>query len=771
MKNVNKKYINQFIIKLNFVLCFSLVFHVMYGQTLVSDINSGSSSSDPEELIVFGDKLFFVADNGGGRALWYTDGTVTSIVNGSVAGSDPRELTIIGNTLVYSTNNSVSYINMGGTNQEALVTEAGASFLVVQNKLLMISNLDNTFITIWSTDLPLSNATTFDKAIGPSLSGIYDPWFLSHSRIQVPDKSLVANFNKTKVVFAESGNNDDIFIYDIATNNYDAYPLPETIGFGGSGNMFFTRVGDYIIYTARPSAFEYGLGYISTVTPDTDSGFIDGIGIPAHYTEFGSSVFYSALDPSSNYMTWYIDLQPGDVLVESDFKLLENNNIGGTPNTSYSFNPYNYFDGNLYYGQNRIFGVPGNYSMEVDPSCLGVTLSNGEIYFADCCSQLYSCSNPLVPQTCLIEFDNEIIEATLFNDRIYFATFQPDIGVELYKFPEDSGNGLCQGECNNDIVPPVCTVQDITLSDDTGLSSLEITFTDYVIDDCGLVSFSNGSDLTNGVSVLNNESYPCNSITDFEVVFLDEAGNPVVCNYTVTIDCEDDLDNCLPFIQCENNDTLLNSCEFIVPEYSTEIEIIMSNNSAPWSMAPRSGANGHVIAIKENGTMWGWGWNGEGQLGLSGNSSISTPTLIDCNFWIDVAIGNSHSLALRDDGTIWTTGSNTFGQLGFIGVNNLNTFQQVGSNSDWEKVFCGEFQSYAIKEDGTLWAWGHNFMGNLGIGDDVNRFTPTQVGIDNDWNFIVKGGGRAFGALALKNDGSVWGWGENEPQANILFPL
>jgi len=76
----------------------------------------------------------------------------------------------------------------------------------------------------------------------------------------------------------------------------------------------------------------------------------------------------------------------------------------------------------------------------------------------------------------------------------------------------------------------------------------------------------------------------------------------------------------------------------------------------------------------------------------------------------------------------------------------------------------------AIREDGTLWAWGENHRGQLGVGDINNRSVPTQVlipgGTDDDWATVTTAwGGMAPGGspftLALKTDGTLWAWGGN----------
>jgi alpha-tubulin suppressor-like RCC1 family protein len=65
----------------------------------------------------------------------------------------------------------------------------------------------------------------------------------------------------------------------------------------------------------------------------------------------------------------------------------------------------------------------------------------------------------------------------------------------------------------------------------------------------------------------------------------------------------------------------------------------------------------------------------------------------------------------------------------------------------------------AIKNDGTLWAWGNNAFGQLGDGTTTNRIFPVQVGTDNNWTAIYASSGSY--SMAVKSNGTLWAWGQN----------
>jgi len=94
-----------------------------------------------------------------------------------------------------------------------------------------------------------------------------------------------------------------------------------------------------------------------------------------------------------------------------------------------------------------------------------------------------------------------------------------------------------------------------------------------------------------------------------------------------------------------------------------------------------SSGDSHSVAIKTDGTLWVWGDNLENKLGLileAGVSSINTPTQVgaDTN-WASVSSGESYSMAIKTDGTLWGWGSSFRGQLGFGDATNRQTPTQL----------------------------------------------------------------------------------------------
>ncbi len=177
-----------------------------------------------------------------------------------------------------------------------------------------------------------------------------------------------------------------------------------------------------------------------------------------------------------------------------------------------------------------------------------------------------------------------------------------------------------------------------------------------------------------------------------------------------------------------------------------------------WKMVGATGTS-TAVALKTNGTMWGWGQN-LGILGPSTLSAHSTPTQLNPDTdWATMSLGAGHILALKTNGTLWSWGVGGQGQTG----DNLppayfrDVPVQIG-NRTWINVDAGYKSSYGIQSDGTLWAWGWNNMGQLGDGTTTDRMQPVQIGADTNWVAVSAGYQHV---VALKSDGSLWAWGRN----------
>ena len=147
-------------------------------------------------------------------------------------------------------------------------------------------------------------------------------------------------------------------------------------------------------------------------------------------------------------------------------------------------------------------------------------------------------------------------------------------------------------------------------------------------------------------------------------------------------------------------------------------------------------------AIKTDGTLWTWGYNNYGQLGNGTTTSYSSPIQVgSLTNWKQVSCGyNGFTTAVKNDGTLWAWGYNANGQLGNGTVTSYSSPIQVGSLTNWKQVSCG-YNGFttAVKNDGTLWAWGYNANGQLGNGTVTSYSSPIQVGSLTNWRQVACG--------------------------------
>ena len=198
----------------------------------------------------------------------------------------------------------------------------------------------------------------------------------------------------------------------------------------------------------------------------------------------------------------------------------------------------------------------------------------------------------------------------------------------------------------------------------------------------------------------------------------------------------------------------------MVSYYSSPVQVGSLTN---WKQV--SAGNNCFLAVMTDGTLWAWGSNAWGQLGINlprtSTSYYSSPIQVgSLTNWKQVSCGNTHTLAIKTDGTLWGMGDSGQGELGMIVASNYYSSPiQIGSLTNWKDVSAGFHVSHAVKTDGTRWAWGQGQSGERGDNAHAGSiFSPIQVGTLTNWKSVVCG---YKNALAIKTDGTLWGWGQN----------
>jgi len=153
-----------------------------------------------------------------------------------------------------------------------------------------------------------------------------------------------------------------------------------------------------------------------------------------------------------------------------------------------------------------------------------------------------------------------------------------------------------------------------------------------------------------------------------------------------------------------------------------------------FNMASVSASSDYTMAIS-GGSLFGWGNNCVGQLG-TGTTYFSHSMVWIMDDVMTVSARNAmglgdpgHTMAIRDDGSLWGWGNNASGQLGNGTTSNGNIPNPypVWIMDNVAEVSVGTNHTLAITTDGYLWAWGRNWSGQLGDNTDIDRDSPVLI--------------------------------------------
>lgn len=122
----------------------------------------------------------------------------------------------------------------------------------------------------------------------------------------------------------------------------------------------------------------------------------------------------------------------------------------------------------------------------------------------------------------------------------------------------------------------------------------------------------------------------------------------------------------------------------------------------------------------------------------------------------------SHALCLSEDGKVYSWGNNNNGELG--NGNNINTNNNTPEiikgllKHSIRRIGCGAEFSIAISDCGNVYSWGNGKYGVLGHGNELNKNIPCEISdfhvllpcmISCGWSFTV----------LVDGSGNVYSWG------------
>lgn len=185
----------------------------------------------------------------------------------------------------------------------------------------------------------------------------------------------------------------------------------------------------------------------------------------------------------------------------------------------------------------------------------------------------------------------------------------------------------------------------------------------------------------------------------------------------------------------------------------------------------------HVAAKTTSGEVYTWGEHLGYVLGRTNPENyVASVGIIDA---VQVEAGIKFTMVLKSDGSIVVWGIDQFGQLGdgegdstdVAHRNPAFPLKDVNGTLDdtsddvarkFISIAAGAHFALALEDNGTVWGWGLNSYGQIGNVIGENAFVPREI-LDGEGNPLTNVSeifAGSFHGIALKGN-TILGWGDN----------
>ena len=172
-------------------------------------------------------------------------------------------------------------------------------------------------------------------------------------------------------------------------------------------------------------------------------------------------------------------------------------------------------------------------------------------------------------------------------------------------------------------------------------------------------------------------------------------------------------------------------------------------------MSCHSGAQ-FSVCLSDDGTVFSFGSNDNGQLGHNETSLLPHP-ILNLPKIKKISCGSNFTVCVDEEGSMWSFGCNKFGQLGTGNKTNYSIPQKVQNIPAVKEISCGFSHVLFLSEDLNLWSVGHNGFSQLCVEDKEHRINPQQT----SFSLISKISAGSYFSFFQTMEGEIFACGFN----------
>ncbi|XP_071595328.1 RCC1 and BTB domain-containing protein 2 isoform X4 [Heliangelus exortis] len=157
----------------------------------------------------------------------------------------------------------------------------------------------------------------------------------------------------------------------------------------------------------------------------------------------------------------------------------------------------------------------------------------------------------------------------------------------------------------------------------------------------------------------------------------------------------------------------------------------------------------HSMVLTSDGEVYTWGYNNSGQVGSGSTANQPIPrrvtSCLQNKIVVNIACGQMCSMAVVENGEVYVWGYNGNGQLGLGSSGNQPTPCRIAALQGIrvQRVACGYAHTLVLTDEGQIYAWGANSYGQLEPDDHLTVAQSLKKEFDNpetaDLKFLVDG--------------------------------